>query len=115
VTVVQRSSRFAKDLNKSVRWTLLESMEAAGVSSLANSTIQSIEPDAVVIATADGRSMRITCDTIVLAVGVSAENRLYDQVRTHMSDMPVYLIGDAAAPRQATEALLEGWRVANSL
>jgi 2,4-dienoyl-CoA reductase (NADPH2) len=115
VTVVQRSTRFAKDLNKSVRWTLLESMEAAGVASFASSTIRSIERDAVVIASADGREVRVPCDTIVLAVGVLAENQLHDEVRAHLSDTPVYLIGDAAGPRQATEALLEGWRVANSI
>lgn len=115
VSIVQRSARFAKDLNKSVRWTLLESMEAAGIASFANSTIRSIERDAVVIAAADGAPTRIPCDTIVLAVGVSADDRLHAEVRANLRELPVFVIGDAAAPRQATEALLEGWQVANSL
>ncbi len=115
VSVVQRSERFAKDLNKSIRWTLLESMESAGVRLFARNTIRSIEVDAVVLVDADGRETRIPCDTIVLAVGVSAENRLHAAVRAGMRELPVFLIGDAASPRQATEALLEGWQVANSL
>ncbi|MBW7923446.1 MAG: FAD-dependent oxidoreductase [Burkholderiaceae bacterium] len=115
VSVVQRSGRFAKDLNKSVRWTLLESMEAAGIRSFPSSTVRSIEADALVIVNSDGEETRIACDTIVVAVGVRAENRLYEEVRAGMRELPAFLIGDAASPRQATEALLEGWQVANSL
>lgn len=115
VSVVQRSARLARDLNKSVRWTLLESMETAGVVAFTGSTIQSVEREAVVVAAGDGSVRRIPCDTIILSVGISAENRLHDEVRAAMKELPTFLIGDAASPRQATEALLEGWQVANSI
>lgn len=115
VTVIQRSARLAKDLNRSVRWVLLESMEQAGVVTRTESTIRDIRHETVVAADADGHETQIPCDTIVLAVGVRADDQLYQQVRTELEGLPAFLIGDAASPRQATEALLEGWRIANSL
>ncbi len=115
VTVVQRSARLAKDLNRSVRWVLLESMEQAGVVTRPESTVRAIERETVLVVDAAGHETSVPCDTIVLAVGVRADNRLYEQVQTELESLPAFLIGDAASPRQATEALLEGWRIANSL
>ncbi|MCC7082951.1 MAG: FAD-dependent oxidoreductase [Burkholderiales bacterium] len=114
VTIVQRSGKLAKDLNKSVRWTLLNAIEHAGVAIHLNSSIASIGENTVVVSAAEGTIRTIPCDTLVVAAGITPENTLYrDLVR--LTTVPVQLIGDAVNARQATEALLEGFVAANSI
>lgn len=115
VTVVQRSAKLAKDLNKSIRWTLLHAMEQAGIAMHVNAEIASIEDEAVVISTGEGELRRVDCDSIVIAAGIAPENSLYNEVRSGLPDLPVQLVGDAVSARQATEALLEGYIAANSV
>lgn len=115
VTVVQRSARLAKDLNKSVRWTLLKAMENAGVVTRPNSVVLRVGADHVIIESANGAPETVPCDTLVIAIGVAADNALYRQLKVRLPEMPVYLIGDASAPRQATEALLEAFEAASGI
>lgn len=115
VSIVQRSGKLAKDLNKSVRWTLLHAIEQAGVMAHVNASIMSIGENAVTIATADGSVRNISCDTLVVAAGVAADDELYNDIKENLGTVPVHLVGDAVAARQATEALLEGFVAANSV
>ncbi len=115
VTIVQRSGKLAKDLNKSVRWTLLNAVENAGVKTHVNAAILSIAESAVVIKASDGEVRRIPCDTVVVASGIVADDGLYKEIKGGLGDVPVYLVGDAVAARQATEALLEGYMAANEI
>ena len=115
VSIVQRSGKLAKDLNKSVRWTLLHALEQAGVMTHINASIMSVGKDAVTIAGADGSVRSIPCDTLVVAAGIAADNKLYGDIKNNLTTMPVHLVGDAVAVRQATEALLEGFVAANSI
>jgi 2,4-dienoyl-CoA reductase (NADPH2) len=115
VTVIQRSGKLAKDLNKSVRWTLLHAVEQAGVVTLVNTDILKIGSNAISVATAGGEVRNIPCDTIVVAAGIVAEDKLYDELKREYGHIPVHLVGDAIAARQATEALLEGFTAANAI
>jgi 2,4-dienoyl-CoA reductase (NADPH2) len=115
VTVIQRSAKLAKDLNKSVRWTLLHAMEQAGIVMHVNTEIMSIGERAVAVRTADGQVISVPCDTIVVAAGIVPDIELYNALRAGLGGVPVQAVGDAIAARQATEALLEGFMAANSI
>jgi 2,4-dienoyl-CoA reductase (NADPH2) len=115
VSIVQRSGKLAKDLNKSVRWTLLHAVEQAGVVTHVNASIMAIGESAITIASADGSVRNISCDTLVIAAGIAADDKLYNDIKKDLGTVPVQLVGDAVAARQATEALLEGFIAANSI
>jgi 2,4-dienoyl-CoA reductase (NADPH2) len=115
VSLVQRSGRLAKDLNKSVRWTLLHAMEEASVATHVNAEIASVKANAVVIKSANGELQEIPCDCIVVAAGIAPDNALYATLKKELPDVPAHLVGDAVAARQATEALLEGFATANTI
>ena len=115
VSIVQRAGALAKHLNKSVRWTLLNAVQQAGVTSYVNASVLSVMHDRVVLTASDGTVRELPCDTLVAATGIEAEDRLYRELKTSMPDVPVHLIGDAVAARQATEALLEAFEVASSI
>lgn len=114
VTIVQRSERLAKDLNKSVRWTLLRALEHAGVKFRLNSVVAALEKGHATLRGQE-RDERIPCDTIVVAAGIASENALYHEIKRDLPELPVSLIGDAATPRQATEALLEAFQAASQV
>ena len=81
VSIVQRSGKLAKDLNKSVRWTLLQQIEQAGVVTNVNASIASIGKDTVTIVGADRSVRDIRCDTLVVAAGIAADDNLYSELR----------------------------------
>jgi len=115
VSVVQRSGKLAKDLNKSVRWTLLHAMEAAAIATFVNTDIVSVQPSAVVMKNSNGGIQEIPCDCIVIAAGIAPDNALHNSIKSSFPDIPTYLVGDAVLARQATEALLEAFIAANSI
>lgn len=53
------------------------------------------------------------CDSVVLAMGKRAENRLYKQLKGKVPEL--HLIGDAAAPRVIDQAIYEGHKVGRLL
>ena len=115
VCIVQRSGKLAKDLNKSVRWTLLQQMEQTGIVTHVNASIASVGKKTVTIACMDRSVREIPCDTLVVAAGITADDKLYNELRSNLTATPVHLVGDAVAARQATEALLEAYVAANSI
>jgi len=115
VSIVQRSATLAKHLNKSVRWTLLNAIQQAGVTNYLNTSVMSVAEDRILLAASDGAVRELPCDTLVVAAGIEAEDRLYRELKASMPKLPVHLIGDAVAARQATEALLEAFEVASSI
>lgn len=52
----------------------------------------------------DGQKTNISCDTVVLAMGLTPENTLAKELE---GKAPFYIIGDCFAPRKITEAVLE--------
>ena len=111
ITIIQRSDRLAKDLNKSVRWTVLNALENYDVQICIGSTVKAVIGDSVVVQGEDGKKT-IPCDTIIVAAGIQSNNTLYRELQSKFPNDKLHLIGDAAVPRQAVEALEEATRVA---
>ncbi len=115
VTVIQRSGKLAKDLNKSIRWTLLHAMEEASITTHVNAEVAAVQANAVVIRNASGELKEIPCDCIVIAAGIAPDDALHTTIKAELPNIPAHLVGDAVAARQATEALLEGFTAANTI
>jgi 2,4-dienoyl-CoA reductase (NADPH2) len=112
ITVVQRSGRAAKDLNRSIRWTLLSAMQNAGIEIATNTSIRSVLPGEVIVEGEHGKTRSIPCDTLVIGVGIESETAFSDEIAATAPELSIFVIGDAASPRQATEALEEAVRAA---
>jgi NADPH-dependent 2,4-dienoyl-CoA reductase/sulfur reductase-like enzyme len=70
--------------------------------------------DVVVADTFIGRERRIEgVDTLVLALGGSAENSLYHALKGHVPEL--YAVGDCVAPRRLNHAIHEGYAVARRI
>ena len=115
VTIIQRSDRLAKDLNKSVRWTLLKALADSATDIRLKCHVTAIAKDRVVVARDDDSEEFIPCDTLVIAAGIAPENALFRRLCEELPNVKVHLIGDAVIPRQATEALLEAVEIAASI
>ena len=68
-----------------------------------NTKLIRIENDCA-IAEKDGKEIRLSCDTVVLALGLKSNNRLLDQLK---GKIPVVCIGDSIKPRRILEATSE--------
>lgn len=79
-------------------WPVLKDLKRLGVKSLPFANILDITDHAVTIEAKDRKTgevqqLSIPCDTIVLAVGYTSDNALYNELKD--SDVPAYVIGNA--------------------
>jgi 2-enoate reductase len=63
--------------------------------------------------TAQPKKQNITCDTVVLAVGLQPDDQLYQSLKGKTKEL--YKIGDCKAARKIHEAVFDGFTLANSI
>ncbi|MDD4860032.1 MAG: hypothetical protein PHR56_07500, partial [Dehalococcoidales bacterium] len=61
----------------------------------------------------NGKQVELAGDKVVLALGLTAQAGLYDELRDKVRE--TYLIGDAASPRRLEQAIREGYRAGAAL
>jgi 2,4-dienoyl-CoA reductase (NADPH2) len=106
VTVVEMMKRAGEDIGSSTRWTVMMELRRLGVNVLTGATALGIRPEGVEIEKGEKRHL-LPADSVVIAAGAEPENVLVEE----MVDLApeVYTIGDAKAPRNALEAIKEGF------
>ena len=110
ITIVEMLPSVAGDLPRVVRTLLLERLQQYGVRIETGITVQEILDNGLV-GMQDGQEVRFTnFDNIVLATGVKPVSNLKKELDGRVPEL--YVIGDAASPRTAMEALAEGAEVA---
>jgi NADH:flavin oxidoreductases, Old Yellow Enzyme family len=57
----------------------------------------------------------LKADTVVLAVGVSAQKKLLEEVEEAFPDLEIHAIGDCVEPRDAMEAIREGAEIGRAI
>lgn len=108
VTIIEMRPDIALDEASAPRFFLIPRLKEHGVEWIVNATVKKILPDGVIY---EQNGSEYTCsgyDTIVLALGVKANNPLEEAARA--LGKQVFVIGDAAQPgpaNKATEAALE--------
>lgn len=105
VTVVELLPMIASDEEYTRRFMLLKMMEEKGIETLTGAEIVEINQRGVRIKK-DGKSQDIPAETIVLALGMVSNNELAKELE---KKVPVKVIGDALSPRNALEAIREGF------
>lgn len=108
VTVVEMTKKVGKDIGLTTRWTVMGELRRLGVNIMTGTKAVGIKADGLEVEREDGQDF-IPADSIVIAAGSSSENSLASEIESIVSE--VYTIGDAKEPRNALDAIKEGFLV----
>lgn len=107
VTVLEPGNRAGRELSIVRRWRVLDAVTSHGTLKL-KATVQEITRDAVLWTDADGAVQRTHADSVVLAIGAEADDRVATALAA--SGVPVQRIGDCAGVNYIEGAMHEGNR-----
>jgi 2,4-dienoyl-CoA reductase (NADPH2) len=112
VTVVEMTKKAGADVGLTTKWTLMGELKRLGVRILTQTEAVGITPEGLQVKDAEGiRS--IAADTIVVAAGSRAENRLVESLGDRVPE--IHVIGDAKKPRNVLVAIREGFQLGLTL
>jgi len=107
VCVIELTKKVGQDIGNSTRWTVVAELKRLGVEmSIGAKAIEVTEAGLKI--QKDDREELLPADSIVIATGSKSENAL-----ASIKDLApeIYVIGDAKKPRNALEAIKEGFLV----
>ena len=113
VTIVEILKRMANDMFFMARRRLMDGLRNKKVTLLASTNCEKIEEGSVQVASADGRKETIPADTVIIAAGYTANDRLYKALEGRVPE--TYCIGNSAKPRRILEANSEGYQAGLAL
>ena len=113
VTIIEVLGRMASDMFPMVRRRLMDGLRSKKVTLLASATCEEIREGSVLVTTAEGKKETIPADTVIIAVGYKANERLYKALEGKVPE--IHCIGNAAEPRRILEAISEGYRTGLAL
>lgn len=105
VVLVEYSGKLATDLDKMSRRDLLASLEKAQVEVITGHTLKYVDPGHAVIEDDSGKQESLRVDQVVLALGAERYDPVTETARLLVPR--IYIIGDAARPRNIEAALYE--------
>jgi 2,4-dienoyl-CoA reductase (NADPH2) len=105
VCVVEMTKKLGQDIGNSTRWTVMAELKRLGVKTITGAKATGVTEDGLIIQK-DTREETLPADSIVIATGSKSENAL-----ASLKDLvpEFYIIGDAKKPRNALEAIREGF------
>jgi 2,4-dienoyl-CoA reductase (NADPH2) len=106
VTVLEMMKKAGQDIGPSTRWTVLSELRRLGVTLLTGTKATEITSDGVQIEQ-ENRHDLLAADTVVMAVGSKPERDLAAALQDILPE--VVVVGDAKEPRNALEAIKEGF------
>ena len=113
VTIIEILDRMASDMLFMTRRRLIDGLRSKKVALVTSATCEEIGEDSVRLSTADGEKRIIEVDTVIIAVGYKANQRLYKALEGKVAE--IYCIGDSSEPRRILEAVNEGYRTGLAL
>ncbi|MCF8127221.1 MAG: FAD-dependent oxidoreductase [Deltaproteobacteria bacterium] len=112
VTVVEMTKKAGADVGLTTKWTLMGELKRLGVSILTQTEAVGITPEGLQVKDVEGAGF-IAADTIVVAAGSRAENRLVESLGDRVPE--IHVIGDAKKPRNVLVAIREGFQLGLTL
>ena len=106
ITVVEMMKRAGKDIGSSTRWTVMAELRRLGVEVMTDAEAVEVRSEGLQIKKEKNHHL-LPADTVIVATGTKPENRLMDEIGGLVSE--IYTIGDAREPRNALEAIKEGF------
>ncbi|MDD5094616.1 MAG: FAD-dependent oxidoreductase [Dehalococcoidia bacterium] len=117
VTIVEMLDRIGADIGPASRFFTLDRLKKFGVEMRAKTRLTGITESTVQV-NCNGQEQSISADTVVLAVGMKAEDSLYSILKGKLplNNRPnLYAVGDCAGARRIADAIHEGWQVAGAI
>jgi len=108
VTIIEILKRMASDMFFMARRRLMDGLRSKKVTLLTSATCEEIKEGNVQVTTAEGKKETIPADTVIIAVGYKADDRLYKALEGKVPE--IYCIGNSAKPRKILEANSEGYK-----
>jgi 2,4-dienoyl-CoA reductase (NADPH2) len=112
VTVIEMNKTAGKDIGLSTRWTVMAELRRLGVKIMTRTRATGVITDGLEVEREGNRSL-LVADSVVIAGGSRSENELVDQIQEMVSE--IYIVGDAKKPRNALEAIREGFMAGSRL
>jgi 2,4-dienoyl-CoA reductase (NADPH2) len=112
VTVLEMGKKAGQDIGPSTRWTVFSELSRLGVTILTGAKATEIRADGVGMEKAGGHDL-LPADTVVIAVGSRPEKDLAAALHDLVPE--VVVVGDAIEPRNALEAIKEGFQAGSRI
>lgn len=106
ITIIEMLDKVAKALPRFSRRELIRNLLSADIKILTNAVLKEISDKGVYVIQS-GQPQFIEADTIVITVGVQSDNDLMKELKGQVEDM--FVVGDCKEPRNALEAIHEGF------
>lgn len=106
VTIVEMLPEIGADLARANRLAMSRLLAESKVGLVTNAKLDQITNEGIVATSTDGRKQIFKADTVVLAIGMKANDRLYRELEGKVPEL--YKIGDALQPRKIINAIHEG-------
>jgi 2,4-dienoyl-CoA reductase (NADPH2) len=106
VTVVEMLPKHGRDIGPSTRWIIFDELKRLGVRIITNTRAVAVTNEGLEIEK-DGSRQTIGADSVVIASGAKPDNGLKDDIKDLVKEC--HVIGDAARPRKALDAIKEGF------
>lgn len=112
VTLVEMMPEIGPDLSLAVKYSMLGKVMTSHIKCMPSTKLTAINDKGAIVNNDAGEQL-IEADTVLLAVGLRAENKLYDEL---ILDYPeVYIVGDAIKARRFFNANREAYTIAKTL
>ncbi len=112
VILVEMTKSIGTDIGLTTRWTLLAALRRSGVETITEAAVIEITSAGAKV-DCDKEQKLLPADTVVLAVGSVSDNSLHAQLKEQVADL--YLLGDAASPKKAIDAVRQAFDLAVKL
>lgn len=114
VTVIEALEGIGRDLGIFRKICVMESLYCYNIATMDQSKCVEITDNGLVIEK-DGELQELKCDYVVIAIGAKPND--YGEIKSYCENrrIPFYIIGDAAKPRRAIDAIAEAAEVARKI
>jgi 2-enoate reductase len=113
VTITEILKRMAHDMFFMARHRLMDALRGKKVALLTSATCEEIGEGSVLMTTPDGERKTVPADTVIVAAGYTADDRLYKTLGGKVPE--IHCIGNSAKPRKILEATSEGYQTGLAL
>ncbi|HLG30513.1 MAG TPA: FAD-dependent oxidoreductase, partial [Candidatus Brocadiales bacterium] len=113
VTIVERLSNPAGEMDAINRTILLQKLNKYGVKMHLNANVKEITATKVIITNSDGKEIELEADVVINATGFDPNNDAFFKLKNIVRD--VHIIGDAKKPSNIHDAVHEGYQLGLNL
>jgi 2,4-dienoyl-CoA reductase (NADPH2) len=107
VTILEMLPKIASDVGGWARWPMMDRLEQAQVKMEVNMKVEEIT-DKGVKATRDGKAEFYPSDSVVIAVGMKAEDALMNELEGKVAEL--YKVGNCARPGKIVDVIYDGFQ-----